>query len=552
MVKFNLSRFTGKQILIGNLVTIQLILLGIAFKFYQDFGISFDEPSMRYHGLINAKYIADTFGLNLGNDLKSNSLYVNLPELHTPNYDARTHPAIFEVFLIFVEKVFSLTDNKKILWETRHLLTFIFSTSGFGLLFLYIYLRFKSYAYAYTCFVLLLISPRIFPDLFYNNKDSILSASYLISVLLTIFFLHKKTKILLIFSAFFLGISMSIRPVGIVVLIFLWFALLLNSDSPFGQRRINLKLFSAYTLISLFTLFLSQPYLWKNFLTGFSEIFVRAKKFSYLGCTLTNGVCMPNSDLPWNYLFIWIFTTIPVVFILFSILGVLFSFTKILKLKISKKTLSYEELDDLFILFCLFAPIIIAIGFNSTLYNGWRHFYFVYPLLVYFIIRFLHVVNFRFPPLITLFVHLILAFNIFATLNWMIINHPLQNLYFNQFAYKDINQKWESDYWFVSNKEALEFIVYNDKRDTIKIQTTSNSPLYDSSDLLDQNLSSRLMFLSFSEGLTKADYVIVNQSKTSVSKIMASFVRSQSSHFKQVYSRKIGNLQVYSIYKRIT
>ena len=52
---------------------------------------------------------------------------------------------------------------------------------------------------------------------------------------------------------------------------------------------------------------------------------------------------------------------------------------------------------------------------------------------------------------------------------FMIVNHPFQNVYFNCLAGKNIRQNFELDYWGLSYKQGLEYILANDKSDQIYI-----------------------------------------------------------------------------------
>ena len=41
--------------------------------------------------------------------------------------------------------------------------------------------------------------------------------------------------------------------------------------------------------------------------------------------------------------------------------------------------------------------------------------------------------------------------------------HPHQNVYFNFLAGKKIHEKFENDYWGLSNKQVFEFLLSNIK-----------------------------------------------------------------------------------------
>ena len=57
----------------------------------------------------------------------------------------------------------------------------------------------------------------------------------------------------------------------------------------------------------------------------------------------------------------------------------------------------------------------------------------------------------------------------------MLRNHPYQNVYFNFLAGKNIKSKFELDYWGLSYREGLQYILDNDPATNIKISVDDNS-----------------------------------------------------------------------------
>jgi hypothetical protein len=51
----------------------------------------------------------------------------------------------------------------------------------------------------------------------------------------------------------------------------------------------------------------------------------------------------------------------------------------------------------------------------------------------------------------------------------MIKYHPNQNVYFNFIAGKETTKNFEADYWGLSYRQALEYILEHDSRDTIPV-----------------------------------------------------------------------------------
>ena len=60
--------------------------------------------------------------------------------------------------------------------------------------------------------------------------------------------------------------------------------------------------------------------------------------------------------------------------------------------------------------------------------------------------------------------------------SFMVRNHPYEHLYFNRFAGRDmqeVKQQFELDYWGLSNRQSLEYIVRTDTASVIRLYTTS-------------------------------------------------------------------------------
>ena len=56
-------------------------------------------------------------------------------------------------------------------------------------------------------------------------------------------------------------------------------------------------------------------------------------------------------------------------------------------------------------------------------------------------------------------------------------NHPFQMVYFNSIAGKNLQDKFEHDYWGLSNKNAIKYILKKDTREVIKIFGISGTRL---------------------------------------------------------------------------
>ena len=116
----------------------------------------------------------------------------------------------------------------------------------------------------------------------------------------------------------------------------------------------------------------------------------------------------------------------------------------------------------------------------------------------------------------------LIDFNYFKKKNWqlkilvflflthitflMIKDHPHQNVYFNFLAGKNVQAKFELDYWGLSNKQALEYILKNDSKSVIKIGSAGPISLENSKQILSSLDKKRVMI---SENI-ESDYIIDN------------------------------------------
>ena len=144
----------------------------------------------------------------------------------------------------------------------------------------------------------------------------------------------------------------------------------------------------------------------------------------------------------------------------------------------------------------------------------------------------------------------LVLFTFCTTASWMHANRPLQNLYFNQLAGEKIAANWELDYWSLSNRLALDWILTNDPRKHISIQTNDNSPLYDSAVFMSADDIGRVNFLWYDKGIKRADYVIARQDLTPESKELRALLNSQMSGFRLAYAKYIGQTLIFSIYAK--
>jgi len=475
---------------------------------FKDYGVSSDEPNSRLKGLVTANYLGEKFFPTITDNYKKNfSLDTNkdykIDNLHG-EAKIKYYGVVFEFPAFLIERIFKVNEKHK-QYQLKHFLTF--SVFFLSLISFYklLNLRFQNWIVGILGVTVLVLSPRIFANSFYNNKDIIFLSFFIFSIHASLIFIDKPSFKTLIFSSLFCALAIDVRVIGIIT------PFILLTTLSIKQFVYNEKIRSFFILVAqyLFFLFLFViifwPYLWSNPINNFIEAYTIMSKYPHITHTLFLGEYVLSSEIPKIYLLTWIVVTTPFVYILFFFIGLLFF---LLNFTIKKKErFNQNFFKDFFCLTILFSVSFIIIFLGSTLFAGWRHLYFLYVVIIYFSIFGIYqtylLINKSYKKYFVCFI--IITF-IFIS-NWMIVNHPHQYVYFNFLAGKKFDKKFDMDYWGLSYKENLEFLIKNEKKELFKIFNLSQNKMYIHSIILPREDLKKLKFV---ENPLDADYLITN------------------------------------------
>lgn len=126
-----------------------------------------------------------------------------------------------------------------------------------------------------------------------------------------------------------------------------------------------------------------------------------------------------------------------------------------------------------------FGPIAAVIAFHSVVYNGWRQLYFIYPSFLLLATRGWVAVWSKEPTWTRYKISLLVLTTISVVCTAMLMwnAHPLENVYFNLLAGKNVRARYEMDYWGLGNRKALEYILEHDSSPVITVWADSVTPL---------------------------------------------------------------------------
>ena len=530
-----------------------LLFFLIGISIFRDYGISTDELFQRASGYY--------WYVSIVNELGVNNEYINLLKDKFMKMESSAHLAsgksiyygvFFDLFSVVMEEIFKIKSSYDA-YYLKHFLTFVFFFLSSILFYNLIKSRFENKIFSIFLTLFFIMSPRIFAESYYNGKDIVFMSLSVISVYYALKYLEKQSINNIIIFSLFAALSTQIRIMGIFLFfLFLFFWLLQSLEEEKFFKKNFLHLISLIFFYFLF-LYCFWPYLWGSPFENFFKAFKIFSNYSWGSYVYYFGEYIKASNVPWHYIPVWIFITTPIMYLIVFFLGliktsIIFSISFLNISENNKKRLwqNVNEKKDLFLLLYLILPIFIVIFLNSTLYGGWRHLYFIYPGIIYFIAV---GVDFFLKSKIKKNYKSLFIFFLLAGLTYNLVNliklHPYQNIYFNAIIEKKANKLFPIDYWGLANLEALQFVINLDKENLKTIRPASFTPLDFSKKLI--KLDKNNIQITGTEDLDQ-DYIFTNFYYERDPRYTDKYLIPKN--YKKIFSIKRGHIIINEIYKK--
>jgi len=464
-----------------------------------DYGIHWDDHAQYQHGLVTANYVNDLCGGCLSDKAFS--------DIRLDEYKDRSHGVIFPVTALGIQYLFGISDARGI-FLLRHYLTFIIFFIGLIFFYRLLKLLFENKAIAMLGVLFMILSPRIFADSFYNSKDIVFLSLTIINAWTLIRFLQQPTFTSAGFHALASALLISTRVIGVFVPALTLFFLLLQAifirdenikgwklkDSGIFEELRFIFIRGGYYLLLMFTLTVAfWPYLWSQPFQHFVEIFTTMSHFNWDDPVLFRGEFLNPGSLPLYYVPFWIGVTTPVLYTILFIVGL--GFILFVRLR------NFTGMIDAVFLAIFFSPLLAVILLGSVIYDGWRQLFFLYvPFLIIAVRGFYEILDLIMRKAsqgvavwLRRSLFLVVFLSCAGTAAFMLRNHPFQNVYFNFLAGRETTRDFDADYWGLSYRQNLQYLLENDPSDTIKILPV-NWPVKANADIFPQEQRNRLKF----------------------------------------------------------
>lgn len=506
-----------------------IAFLFIGLNIFKDYGVHWDENANQNLGRRSAGYVHD-LKFDYFSDESDRDLL---------------RGATFELFLFFIEKkILKLSDSRDVILM-RHLIIFLVFYLSVIFFYLLCSTIFKKWKIGLLGSLFLILHPKIFSHSFYNSTDISFLSLYILSMYSLTLYLEKKSFFRAAILALLCGILVGISRLGFVVplcaFIFIVVDLLRYRKNKEEVKKIVKSASLYFVLLVAFTILFS-PVLWGNPIKIFLHMCQAAQRRSRPPSPLDyNFKWLANTS--WYYNFKWIALTTPLLYSFNFGVGLLAFLIALFRR--SMQSYSYKR-NILLVIFLFFIPIMLFVILRVGLFDEWRHHYFVYPCFVVLSLAGLtslfEYIRVKFKGLSykiinTIFI-LIITFSLMNIIQFMIRYHPHQHIYANILAGKDMRRakvNFALDYWGLSYRGALEYILRHDKSDTIKVYV-ANVPGRNNAAILPFADRRRIEYV---DNIDEAKYFLSNYRRH----------KGTYPYKNEYYSLKIGEVKYMVVYK---
>jgi hypothetical protein len=366
----------------------------------------------------------------------------------------------------------------------------------------------------------LVLTPRMFAEGHYNNKDMVLLSLTLLTLWLALRLMERPGVLRALFFSLAGAAATNTKIVGLFVWGLCALAVLVRQ---IAGRRMNRRAWGA-ALVPLVSFagfcMLLIPASWADPPEYLRYVLDNAASFSrWQNDVLFRGAIftLKTEHLPWYYLPYMILVTTPVWLLLLIAAGQTLAAWRFLR----PRNKPFHDDTAVGLMLCTFLwliPTLYAVLAHPILYNGWRHVYFIYgPLLALAAYGMGRVgdrlLRERAAGLRRAGAGL-LALCMTATGVQIALSHPNQYAYYNALLYgKDVPEYMELDYWNVSTLQTLRSLLARlEPGQTVTIaaaESWSQAGLVSSWELFTAEERARLTVLP--AGDPSAEYVLSNR-----------------------------------------
>jgi len=399
--------------------------------------------------------------------------------LNTPVTNLKYYGQSYDDIVTMLIRWFSIED----VYGFRHIMS-----SLAGWLVIFITALFAVWLADYKAGILVIIlfavSPTFMGHAQNNLKDIPFALAYVSGIFFTLKFIlsGKRNSVNnLIFLIASISFSISIRAGGLILICYLFFFLfviylykyLRDNRIDFDEFKKKSLWICCISLISWFLSVLLWPFALHGPVKNVIESYNVMAHFPSTFRQIFEGKVEWSDFMPWYYLPKSMVITVPVIVLTGLALFILFSFKK----HDPEKTLLLRCL-----IFTSAFPVLFVVYEKSNVYSSWRQFLFIYPAIILLAsIGFFRIFEFVKQKYIKWGIAVLIVLLSIHPLKFMYDNPQFYYMYYNQLVggLKGAYSKYETDYYYVSQTEASEWLINYLKNEKLpgKIKVMATYPV---------------------------------------------------------------------------
>ena len=435
-----------------------ILLLG--FSIIPKVSCDFDEEIEKMILLGNIKDYSELLGIDEVTNMISSQNIVSISESIEKDHGV----AIFYILTPFVLMRSQIPHLMNTIWHVYIFIIFFVSAIYMFKLIKELYDNEKYKFFPYLITSLYVFSPRIFIDSMHNNKDIVMMSLLVVAFYYLVKLIKNDDYKDLIILSILCGFISNIKVIGLFFSAIIGFGYILYMliQKKFTLNSFNKVLWAM--IIIVFVFLIITPAIWGN---GTFDI------VGYVKYCLDNGVNFrnkievlfegtryihPENPLPWYYLPKMMMITLPIIISVLFISSIIFINVDVIS---NLKKIKYFQIIVITALIIFFVPFLICVLKSPNIYNGWRHFYFLYGLILICCSYSLYKIK-KIPKLnivISAIVIITVLFNVIS----LIKNDVANASYYNVLAGTgDLSQKYELDYYNVTTYDAIQSFIDSD------------------------------------------------------------------------------------------
>ena len=416
-------------------------ILGVAVL--DDFGVASDEVAQRRIAKANLSYIlGDTDAL----------LSYHNPILHF-------HGVVLDMPLLLLERALGLQDSRDV-FLMRHLAVHLLFLAGAFFGGLLAWRMFGSRALAALALLLFLLHPQLYAHSFFNSKDPIFAALFMIALFLIRRAFLRGTPGAFALCGLVVGLATDLRIFGLLLLAAVLAMRALDFWQAAGrcERRRILATGGAFAATTLAAMYAVHPYYWANPLRFLDAIPALTEHTNPI-VNLFQGELIEANEVPPHYLPTWFAITAPPLTLLLGVIGAA-AVCRQGVLRPGEMLRNGALRFRLLLVGCATLPVAVAIALQANIYDGWRHFYFLWAPFSLLAVAGLLALGKAGPRRLLAWgaagVGLIC---VAVAMAWL---HPHQQVYFNLLVDRHtqggLEQRYDMDPLSASHRQALEHL----------------------------------------------------------------------------------------------